>query len=77
MKTTYVCYIKSNSSYGRTYDVETKSALKAADMFGRYEGGETVTIYRKRSHKVIDRATYSPEDGGGYYKAYFDEGETF
>lgn len=76
MKTTYVCYIKSNSSHGRTYDVETKSALKAAEMFGRCEGGETVTIYRKRSRKVIDRAMYTPEDGGYYYKAYFDKGKT-
>lgn len=77
MKTTYVCHISSNSSHGRTYDVETKSALKAADMYGRCEGGETVTIYRKRSRKIIDRAIYSPEDGGCYYKAYIDQGETF
>jgi hypothetical protein len=63
----YKCIIWSNSSYGREYNVNTKSALKAAKMFGRCEGGEVVQI-RTASSKVISEARWSPEGGGKYYR---------
>lgn len=67
----YICRISSNSSAGREYEVETKSAMKCAERFGRYEGGEIVTVTNKHG-RVIDRAAYSPEDGGKYYKVTFE-----
>ena len=63
----YKCVIWSNSSTGREYEVHTRSALKAAQMYGRCEGGEVVQI-RTRSGKVISEARWTPEDGGKYYR---------
>jgi hypothetical protein len=63
----YICRISSNSSTGREYEVETKSATKCAERFGRYEGGEVVTVY-SRSGRVLSEVRYSPEDGGKYYR---------
>ncbi len=63
----YKCIIWSNSSNGREYDVDTKSAYKAAQKLGRCEGGEVVQI-RTASGKVISEARWTPEDGGKYYR---------
>ena len=63
----YKCIIWSNSSNGREYDVDTKSAYKAAQEYGRCEGGEVVQI-RTRSGRVISEARWTPEDGGKYYR---------
>lgn len=62
---TYKCFVWSNSSYGRSYDVHTSSAYKAAQELGRCEFGEIVEI-RTASGKVISRAAYS--GGGKYYR---------
>ena len=64
----YKCIIWSNSSNGREYDVDTKSAYKAAQKYGRCEGGEVVQIRTMRSGKVISEARWTSEDGGKYYR---------
>ena len=63
----YICTIYSNASYGREYDVDTKSAMKCASKFGRCEGGEVVTVTNK-SGKIISQVMWSPEKGGSYYR---------
>lgn len=63
----YKCIIWSNGSSGREYDVDTKSAYKAAQHYGRCEGGEVVQI-RTTSGKAISEARWTPEDGGKYYR---------
>ena len=63
----YKCIIRSNSSNGREYDVNTRSAYKAAQKYGRCEGGEVVQIWT-RSGKVISEARWTPENGGKYYR---------
>lgn len=63
----YKCIIASNSSAGREYDVNTKSAMKAAQEFGRCEGGETVTITTKGGRE-LSRVIWTPEDGGRYIR---------
>ena len=70
----YKCRITSNGSYGHDYDVETSSALKAASMYGRGEFGETVTVYRPRSGKIVSRVMYTGI--GGYSRRYVIPGET-
>lgn len=56
----YTCTITSNSSNGRTYEVATTSAIKCAEMFGRCEGGEVITV-RRKSGRILSRATYNIE----------------
>jgi len=68
----YKCIIWSNSSNGREYNVNTKSAYKAAQTLGRCEGGEVVQI-RTTSGKVISEARWTPEDGGKYYRTVLAE----
>ena len=63
----YICKIWSNSSAGREYEVSTKSAMKAAQEFGRCEGGETVTITTK-SGRELSRVIWTPENGGRYIR---------
>lgn len=63
----YKCIIWSNSSNGREYEVNTKSAYKAAQELGRCEGGEVVEI-RNQSGRVLSRAQWTPEDGGKYFR---------
>jgi hypothetical protein len=63
----YICKIYSNSSNGREYEVNTKSAVKAAKELGRCEGGEVVTITNK-SGRVLSEARWTPEEGGKYYQ---------
>lgn len=63
----YICKIDSNSSTGRSYEVDTRSARKAAELYGRCEGGEVVTIETKGG-KVLSSVKWSPEGGvGGRY----------
>ena len=63
----YKCIITSDSSAGREYEVNTKSAYKAAQEFGRCEGGETVTITSKGGRE-LSRVIWTPEDGGKYIR---------
>lgn len=72
----YYCIIWSNNSYGRLYEVETKSAMKCASMFGRCEGGEVVSVCRQNGH-ILSRVVWSPENGGEYVRVTVDEGESF
>lgn len=65
----YICKVSSNSSRDRIYEVETKSAMKCAQKFGRCEGGETVTVMTKKSGKMLSCVMWTPEDGGKYYRA--------
>lgn len=74
MKKTYICIVESNSSYPREYPVTTSSAYKAAGLYGRCEGGETVTIVNK-SGRVISRVQYTPQDGGEYIRVCVDPNE--
>lgn len=67
MKREYICTISSNSSYEQEYTVNTTSAMKCADMYGRCEGGEVVTVRTKRGN-VLSRVMWTPEDGGKYYR---------
>ena len=64
----YRCIIWSNNSYAREYDVPTRSAYKAAQMYGRCESGEVVQV-RSASGNVISEARWTPENGGKYYRA--------
>lgn len=61
------CIIYSNSSLGREYDVETKSAMKCAELYGRYEGGEVVEV-RSNSGKLLSKVMFTPENGGKYIR---------
>lgn len=63
----YKCIITSDSSSGREYDVNTKSAYKAAQELGRCEGGETVTITTKGGRE-LSRVIWTPENGGRYIR---------
>lgn len=56
----YLCVISSNFS-DRVYEVETTSALKCALLYGRCEGGEVVTVIRKRSAKVLSEVRWDIE----------------
>jgi hypothetical protein len=64
----YKCIIWSNSSNGKEYDVNTKSAYKAALTYGRCESGEVVQIRAMRSGKVISEVRWTAENGGKYYR---------
>lgn len=54
----YKCTIESNSSRPRCYNVMSTSAMHAAQCYGRAEDGETVTIERIRSGKVLSRVKW-------------------
>lgn len=62
---TYICTVTSNSTSPREYTVSTRSAMKCADMYGRAEGGEVVTVCNK-SGRVLSRVDYYP--GAGYVR---------
>ncbi len=63
----YKCTIKSNSSYPREYTMESKSAMKAAELWGRAEGGEVITV-TTMGGKRISRVMWVPDNGGKYIK---------
>lgn len=64
----YICTVWSPSTYAREDTVTTSSAYKAAQDFGRGEGGEVVEITRPRSGRVVSAAMWSSE-GRRYYRA--------
>lgn len=67
----YRCTITSNSSYGREYEVDTRSAMKCAIEYGRCEGGERVVV-SARSGKPVSEVVWTPEQGGKYIRVWID-----
>ncbi|HIS84625.1 MAG TPA: hypothetical protein IAB50_03480 [Candidatus Faecivicinus avistercoris] len=63
----YIITIASNASHEREYPTDSRSAMKAAEQYGRCEGGETVTVWTK-SGKEISRVVWTPEGGGRYLR---------
>ena len=63
----YIITIASNSTHERIYTTDSRSAMKAAEQYGRCEGGETVTVWTK-SGKALSQVQWSPEDGGKYWR---------
>ena len=64
----YKAIIESNSADAREYIVSSSSAMKAAQEYGRCEGGEIVTVVTVKSGRILSRARWTPEDGGRYYR---------
>lgn len=71
---TYICIITSNNSNGREYEVNTSSARKAAQTYGRCEGGEKVTILNKSRSRIVSQVIWTPEGGvgGKYIPTWYD-----
>ena len=57
----YDVFIYSNSSHERKYETDSTSAMKAAAKFGRCEGGEVVSVVRKRTGQLLSRAVWNTE----------------
>lgn len=66
MKKKYIITVINPTAY-REYETSSRSAMRAAEQFGRREGGEHVTVWT-RGGKAISRAVWSPEDGGKYIR---------
>ena len=64
----YKAIIESNNTDAREYIVDSKSAMKAAQAYGRAEGGEIVTVTTVKSGRILSRVRWTPEDGGRYYR---------
>lgn len=64
----YKAIIESNNTDTREYIVSSSSAMKAAQEYGRAEGGEIVTVKTVKSGRVLSRVRWTPEDGGRYYR---------
>ena len=64
----YKCVIWSNNSHGREYTVATRSAMCAAQKYGRCEYGEIVQIETLSTGRIISRVQWTPENGGGYVR---------
>ena len=64
----YKAIIESNNMDSREYIVDSKSAMKAAQAYGRCEGGEVVRVVTIRSGRVLSEVRWTPEDGGHYYR---------
>ena len=62
----YIVVIYSNSTHQREYETNSRSALKAADKFGRCEAGEVV-IVKMKNGKIVSRSAWTPENGGRYF----------
>lgn len=71
-KIKYIVKVWSNSTHEREYKTYSKSAMKAAEKYGRYEGGEVVQVCNK-SGKVLSEVRYTQEDGGKYYRVVTDD----
>ena len=69
----YRVIITSNFSHGREYETDSKSAMAAAKLYGRCEGGETVSVTTKHG-RIISQVFCTPE-GGEYYRAFVGPGE--
>ena len=63
----YIITVVSNSTNEREYETSSRSAMRAAEQFGRCEHGERVTVWT-RGGKAISRAVWSPEDDGKYIR---------
>ena len=63
----YIITIASTASHEREYPTDSRSAMRAAERYGRCEGGETITV-RTKSGKVISQVVWTPEDGGRYLR---------
>ena len=58
---TYQCSIFSNSALeDRTYMINHRSAVKAAEKYGRAESGETI-IVRTHTGKILSKAIWDPQ----------------
>ena len=64
----YKAVVSSDSFSPREYAVTSKSAMKAAQEYGRCEGGEVVRVVTIRSGRVLSEVRWTPEDGGHYYR---------
>jgi len=71
-KMKYIVKVWSNSTHEREYETDSRSAMKAAEKFGRHEGGEVVQVCNK-SGKVLSEVRWTPEEGGHYYRALSDD----
>ena len=49
----YRCVVYSAESPLREYEVESMSAAKAAEMYGRKEEGEMVVVMRKKTYELL------------------------
>jgi hypothetical protein len=58
----YIINITSNSSLGRTYETNSRSAMKAAEQYGRYEFGEVIWVTNK-SGRILSAVRYDSADG--------------
>lgn len=65
-KMKYIVKVWSNSTHEREYETDSRSAMKAAEKYGRYECGEVVQVCNK-SGVVLSEVRYTQEDGGKYY----------
>lgn len=63
----YKCVIYSDSSNPREYEVDTMSAMKAAQELGRCEFGEVVEIRRKRTNQLLSCAVWETGYGRPQY----------
>ena len=64
----YKCVIWSNNNHGREYTVATRSAMYAAQEYGRGECGEIVQIETLVTGRIISRVRWTPENGGRYVR---------
>ena len=68
---TYLCSIVSdNTVEDRTYVINHRSAMKAAEKYGRAEGNETVTV-RTHTGKILSRVMWNTQEKK-YIHVYFD-----
>lgn len=63
----YIATVYSNSTHEREYEFNSRSAINAANLYGRCESGEVVTV-RTMSGREISRAIWTPENGGRYLR---------
>ena len=56
----YKCIIWSNNSHGREYTVATRSAMCAAQEYGRGEYGEVVQIETLTTGCIVSRVQWTP-----------------
>ena len=59
-----LCVTSSNTRFGSRFPVCTSSAMKVANEIGRWEYGETFTIYSPTG-KALSKVIWSPT---GYYR---------
>lgn len=64
----YKCVICSNNNHGREYNVKTRSAMCAAQEYGRCEYGEIVQIETLTTGCIISRVQWTPDNGGKYIR---------